>query len=488
MSFGQQLLDAFADHGDRVAMVSGREQITYAQALTQVGHLAANLRASGLRPGDRVGLAMVDNIDVVLSVMACWKIAATPVVIDFRVPRSQRARHARDFGLAVTFENRAMPGDDVYPNAIFQGDWRLHSRVADQPQSPVDCSNPAFLILSSGTTGDPKAYTQSHAALAGRVVARRGLVEGTAKRFLTPMALSYSAMRHQVFGYLLYGGVVRFFPQLFTPSELIEALLSFHASATALAPSVIARMVRETGERQQHLLPELAVLYSVGGPARGEDKIAAYRYISSGYRISYSSSLTGIISSLSGLDILAKPESAGRPVADVRIEIVDADGRLLPQGERGMIRAWTPTMASAVLMPGNRLFMDPAVMGPDWGIPGDIGFLDADGFVTIVDREADMIVRGGVNVAPQELEKLIRTHPKVRDVAVAGFPDETMGQEIAVFIVSEQGTIEEFQAFLRANIAPDRRPREIRLVGSLPYSDNGKLLRRQLVETLAARK
>jgi long-chain acyl-CoA synthetase len=98
-----------------------------------------------------------------------------------------------------------------------------------------------------------------------------------------------------------------------------------------------------------------------------------------------------------------------------------------------------------------------------------------------------MIVRGGVSVAPQELEKLIRTHPKVQDVAVAGFADETLGQEIAVFIVSQQGTVEEFQAFLRANIAPDRRPREIRLVASLPYSDNGKLLRRQLVETLAGK-
>jgi acyl-coenzyme A synthetase/AMP-(fatty) acid ligase len=487
MSFGRQILEAFSAHGDKVAMVSDRSQITYAQALIQIGHLTANFSASGIGPGDRIGLAMVDNIDVVLSILACWKNSATPVVIDFRTPRSQRARQARDFGLKMVFESRAMPGDEIYPNALFDAGWKSVSTPEFNAGTPMDDANPAFLIFSSGTTGDPKAYTQSHEALARRVAARRSVVEGTAKRFLTPMALSYSAMRHQIFGYLLYGGVVRFFAPLFTPSELIEALLSFQASGTALAPSVIARMVKETGERTTHLLPKLSVLYSVGGPARGEDKIAAYRYLSPGYRISYSSSLTGIISSLSGLDILAKPESAGRPVAGVQIEIIGADGRVLQQGERGLIKARTPTMASAVLMPGNRLFVDPQIMGSDWGIPGDIGFLDADGFVTIVDREADMIVRGGVSVAPQELEKLIRTHPKVQDVAVAGFADETLGQEIAVFIVSQQGTVEEFQAFLRANIAPDRRPREIRLVASLPYSDNGKLLRRQLVETLAGR-
>lgn len=483
MSFGRLILEAFASHGDKVAMVSDRSQITYTQALIQIGHLAANFNALGIGPGDRVGLAMVDNIDVVLCILACWKNSATPVVIDFRTPRSQRARQARDFGLKIVFESRAMPGDDIYPNALFEAGWK--SASVPGFDAPMDDASPAFLIFSSGTTGDPKAYTQSHEALARRVAARRGVVEGTAKRFLTPMALSYSAMRHQTFSYLLYGGIVRFYPALFTPSELIEALLSFQASGTALAPSVIARMVKETGQRATHLLPKLSVLYSIGGPAKGEDKIAAYRYISPGYRISYSSSLTGIISALSGSDVLAKPESAGRSVAGVQIEIIGSDGAVLQQGERGLIKAWTPTMASAVLMPGNRLFVDPQIMGPDWGIPGDIGFLDADGFVTIVDREADMIVRGGVNVAPQELEKLIRTHPKVHDVAVAGFADETMGQEIAVFIVSDPGTIEEFQAFLRANIAPDRRPREIRIVASLPYSNNGKLLRRQLVETLA---
>jgi long-chain acyl-CoA synthetase len=485
MSFGRQILDAFAAHGDRVAMVSGRSEITYAQALTQIGHLAANFKASGLKPGDRVGLAMVDNIDVVLSILACWKIDATPVVIDFRAPRSQRARNVSDFELAVILESRSPPGDDLYPGAIFQTDWKIASQAAYSVQAAPSGSYPAFLMFSSGTTGDPKAYIQSHEALGGRVASRRSTLEGTAKRLLTPMVLSYSATRHQIFSYLLYGGTVSFFPPLFTPSELIEGLLSFRASGTSLPPPVISRLVREVGEPSSSPLPDLAVLYSIGGPARPEDKLAAYRYLSAGYRISYASSLTGNISMLSGPDVLARPESAGRPFAGVRIEIVDAQGQVLGNGEAGLIKAWTSTMASAVLLPGNRPFVDPKIMGPDWGIPGDIGFLDDDGFLTIVDRESDVIVRGGVNVAPQELEKLIRTHPKVQDVAVAGFPDETMGQEIAAFIVSEQGTVDEFQAFLRANISPDRRPREVRLVASLPYSNNGKLLRRRLVETLS---
>src|SRR5690606_15390136 len=119
----------------------------------------------------------------------------------------------------------------------------------------------------------------------------------------------------------------------------------------------------------------------------------------------------------------------------VTVQILDGNGQVVPTGERGAIKAWTKTMASAVLLPGNQPFVDASVMGDGWGMPGDIGFVDADGFLTIVDREGDMIVRGGVNVAPQELEKLIRAHPKVSDVAVVGVPDATMGQEIAAFIV-----------------------------------------------------
>ena len=180
--------------------------------------------------------------------------------------------------------------------------------------------------------------------------------------------------------------------------------------------------------------------------------------------------------------MLEKPQSTGRGAKDVRIDILDEEGRVLPAGEPGRIKAWTKSMASAVLTAGSRPFVDAQPMGADWGIPGDIGFLDEDGFLTIVDREADMIVRGGVNVAPQELERVIRRHPKVGDAAVAGFPHETMGQEIAAFIVSETGTVEEFRDFVRANIAPDRRPREIRLVPALPFNENGKLMRRKLVE------
>ena len=484
ISFGRELSDAFAAHGDRVAIVAEREEITYAGILDRVGHIAANLRDAGVNAGAFAGLAMQDTVDVLLATLACWRLSATPVVIDFRAPGAHRAALARDFGLTVVFESHHMPGGDAYPAAIFDTEWQRRSAPSAELPFYESDANPAFLIFSSGTTGFPKAYIQTHASLSRRMTTRKALIDSAAMRFLTPMALTYSATRHQVFGYLLRGGTIRLLPPLFSPSELAEALLAFRASGTALPPSVIARLIKLAGPSTAPLFPDLSMLASVGGPARADDKVGAYTLLSSGYRIGYASSLTGMIALLAGPDVLRKPETTGRAVESARIEIIGVDGAPLPAGEAGTIKAWTPTIAPAMLGPGGQLTVDPETMGPDWGIPGDLGYLDDEGFLTIVDRQADMIVRGGVNVAPQEIEKLIARHPKVTEVAVVGFPDETQGQEIAAFIVSDHGDVDDFIAFMRANIAPERRPREVRLVAALPYNEHGKLLRRRLADEI----
>lgn len=485
MNFGKQLVDVMARHGDRPAMISSHEQLTYAQAVDRSKILASNLAAAGVRTGDRIGIAMQDNLEVVLAILACWHLDATAAVLDFRTPRAQRARTARDFAFALVLESHSPPGNEGYPSLQFEREWLFSGSSAAKGLGPAHGSYPAFLMFSSGTTGDPKAYIQTHETLSQRVSGRRLTRDGSTPRFLSAMTFAHVATRHYVFGHLLAGGVVRFFPPLFTPSELIEGLLSFGATGTGQPPPVIARMAQEVGERQEVMFPGLHLLDSMGGPARPEDKIAAYRNLSRGYRIGYSSSLTGRISRLAGADVLAKPESAGRLFDGVKVDILGEDGQPLPLGERGVIRVWTPMIASSVLLPGDKPYVDPKVMGPDWGIPGDIGFLDEDGFLTVVDRQEDMIVRGGVNVAPQELEKLIQSHPNVADVAVAGFPDDLMGQEIAAFIVAKDGlTVDELRGFLNLNIVSDKRPRVLRLVETLPRNFHGKLLRRQLVEEL----
>lgn len=486
MSFALQFFESMKASGERPALVAGREELRYTDVVEQATRLATNLSALGIRAGDRVGIAMKEPLEALLASFACWRLAATPAMIDFRAPRIDRQRLARDFRLAVVLENRPPPGQGDYPAATFDPRWRFADASANRIPETIDCSNPAFLLFSSGTTGTPKAYVQTHETLVGRIAGRvHGRQEGSPPRYLTGMTLTYSATRHHLLGHLFAGGVAKLLPPLFTPSEMIEALLAFRATGTGQPPPIVARMVREVGERSQPLFPHLNSLDSIGGPARAEDKVAAWQNLSRGYRISYASTLTGAVSCLAGRDVPERPETAGRLNKGVRVDIIDGDGNILPPGEPGLIKAWTRTVAAGVLLPGGDTFVDPKVMGPGWGIPGDIGFVEPDGFLTIVDRSEDMIVRGGVNIAPQELENLIRLHPQVADVAVAGFSDPLLGQEIAAFVVGRgEITASDLHAFLAANISPEKRPREVRLVPSLPYSENGKLLRRVLVDGL----
>src|SRR5690606_34263143 len=136
--------------------------------------------------------------------------------------------------------------------------------------------------------------------------------------------------------------------------------------------------------------PDMTLLDNMGGPARPEDKVAAWRNLTNGYRMRYASSLTGSISELSGTDGLSRPETAGKVVPGVRVETLGEAGEPLPPGQLGLIKVWTDNAAASVILPGGKPFVDPKVMGPGWAIPGDIGFLDQEGFLTVVDRSEDM--------------------------------------------------------------------------------------------------
>ena len=342
---------------------------------------------------------------------------------------------------------------------------------------------PAALSPSSGTTGKPKIYVQSHEVLHRRLMTRRFDVVAGQSRLLTPMMLSFSATRHLVLEFLCTGGTVIFDPPLFSASELIERLLSTRVDATALAPSVIRSILREVGSRDAPLFSDLKLLRSIGGPAMPEDKVAAYRNLTKGYRMSYSSGLTGPIAKLVGDDVLARPETVGRPADHAKVSIVDPETLVeLPAGTPGLVRVASPLVVDRVITADGQ---EAERFGPGWGIPGDIGVLDEAGFLTIIGRESDMIVRGGVNVAPQELERILRAADGVVDVAVLGVADDALGQEIAAFFVSDLDEAE-LHAICMRHCTPDRRPRILRKVPALPLNANGKLQRTRLAQMLEA--
>lgn len=480
------LIDTLSADLDRPT-VSGETDLTAGELLRRSAGFAAMLKAQGCGQDSRVALYLQSNTDLLAGMIGGWMVGACVLMMDFRTPGPQRSAIAKMVGATLSVEGRRMPKSaDDYRWVLFDDAWRRPAPWVDFANIAVPDNAFALCALSSGTTGAPKIYLQSHRVTMGRLKPGMMTQQSTDHPFVAPMSISISATRSRVLNCLIGGGRVHFMPPLASAGELIETLSATRASGTALPPSIIAQMVREIGERREPYFPHLKLLRSTGGPALPEDKIAAYRYLSPGYRMAYSSNLTGMATSLAGEDVLRRPETVGRPINGIAIEIVDgATGVRMARHEAGFVKITTPYLSEVTIEAEGGRTEGRERRGDDWGIPGDIGILDDEGFLTIVGRGADMIIRGGVNVAPQEIEAILIQHPSIEDVAVAGIEHPIYGQEIVAAIVSKDGDENEFRAYCIRNLAPEKRPRIIRIVESLPYNAGGKLERSKVAEMLS---
>jgi len=482
LSFGRIIYERLIKRGDEVVIINSDDQpVTGNQLLNRVRAAAFELADQNTKAADRVVICVVDNVDALVCLIACWHLCATPVLIDFRTPTSQRSKISKLVSAKYIIEDRHPKGADDY-DYIMWDDIRHGTTPieTDYPDFEALARVPAFLSLSSGTTGFPKAYVQSHAQVAGKILTRQKL-EGTGNgKFFTPMTLSFSATRQVVLNYLAYEGKVVFGKPLFSTGELVEWILSVAPTACALPPPIIRNLVAEVGEQKNAIFPSLKVLRSIGGPASVEDKLGAYRNLTIGYRMGYSSSLTGVATVLAGNNLLKKPETTGLPIPGIKIEISDpVTLKPLPTGQSGLIKVQTPYLSSEIIHYNENEDCN-EFLDEGWASAGDLGFLDADGFLTLTGRLGDMIVRGGVNIAPQELENTLRLHQNVDDVAILGIEDEDFGEEVAAFFVSKTATEKELYQLCMQEISPERRPRIIKLVDRLPYNLNNKLDRNKL--------
>jgi acyl-CoA synthetase (AMP-forming)/AMP-acid ligase II len=212
---------------------------------------------------------------------------------------------------------------------------------------------------------------------------------------------------------------------------------------------------------------------------RPEEKIQAKALLSGNFIQEYGASIAGRISSLGGHDLDSRPDSVGRVLPQVCLQVVDEeDNPIATPGEAGTIRLRSPGMAQS-MEGAARESGDKLKNG--WAYPGDVGALDDQGFLTLVGRTSDLIIRGGINVHPSEIEAVLAEYPGIRDVAAIGFPAEREGEEIAVFVVpAGEFSESDLMSYCRARLSPDKRPRRFLSVRELPRNANGKVLRGEL--------
>ncbi len=370
---------------------------------------------------------------------------------------------------------------------------KRHAGVG-RPQAPVEPDQPAMFIYSGGTTGTPKAVVGSHRALLTTGMQLHAWFSVVFKDWDDVM-IGNMPFFHAYGIACLAGGLVGRNPVALLPDprDLDDLLDTIRKKQAAFLPGVptlfIALAKHPRVQSGQADLRSLKLCACGAAPLMQETK-RRFEELTGG-RIVDSYSLTEAMVAAVITPVLGtyKAGSVGVPLPDVEVRITDADTGLdtLPTGQVGEILLRAPNLMQGYWQ---RPEETANVIRDGWLFTGDLGYLDEDGYLFIVDRKKDLIKPGGKQVWPREVEEVIATHPAVEEVGVAGVPDERMGEVVKAWVVLKAGqqiTAGDLRAYCKQNLAPYKVPRQIEFQDSLPKSGVGKVLRRELVRQEAAK-
>ena len=468
---------------DAPAIVEPGRTWTFAELDAHVDALAAGLVAAGVVPGDRVALLAAPSASAVALLAAAGRVGAcvAPLGTTLTPPELTAAGVVIGPRLAVhdaehLDRGRALGVPTIPLDTVGEGATRARS-----PANAFDPDAPAVAILTSGTTGRPKAALLSHAAMAASAAAWSAALPA-ATGWVLCLGLAHVAGLGVAWRAIGAGVPLRAVPA-FDPKPVLDALRQRPASHVSLVPTQLMRLLDAVDREARG--PGLANLRAVllGGAPIPPDLVT--RALAAGWPVVPTYGLTEAGSGVSALptgDVAAHPGSAGRPLPGVQLRIADpaADGT-------GEIQVRTPAAFFDYL--GRPEATAAAFEADGWLRTGDAGRIDADGFLYVLDRRDDLIVSGGENVVPAEVEAVLAEHPGIAEAGVAGRGDPTWGAVPVASVVPRSGapvpTDAELRAFCLARLAPYKVPAAFIVVASLPRTASGKLRRSELRAALA---
>lgn len=480
------------------ALVYEGERIGAADFERRWRRSAAALRAAGIGDGDVVALLMRNSPMAIELMMAVRHLGAQWCPVNWHF-RDDEVNHVlANSGAKALVADAALLA--ALP-ALVPGGARVWSVRGTQPGVPAweaerdaaaPCEDPpapprGAMFYTSGTTGRPKGIVRAPMTpdQAVRQAEMRRLAYGTmpGMRALLNAPWYHSAPCNYALGIVQEGGMLvvedRFDAE--RTLALIEAERLTHAY---LVPTMYVRMLAlPDAVRARHDLSSMRFVASTGSPCPPDVKRRMIEWWGPVIHECYGASELGYMTLLTSEQALRKPGSAGLALPGVTLRILDDDGRELPAGQAGLIYIDQPATPdfSYVGQADARERMARGALKT----MGDVGYIDDDGFLFIVDRQADMVISGGVNIYPVEVELLLQTMPGVADCAVFGIPDDEFGEALAAAVQPAEGRTlapEDIRAWLHARIAGYKVPRVVTLHDALPREDTGKIFKRRLRE------
>jgi 2-furoate---CoA ligase len=492
------LLAAAERHGEGEALVDGGYRLDYASLQRRVAELAGGLAELGLERGDPLCVLLGNRHEAVELYWATQWLGARFVPLNFRLSPDEVRYCVQDaeasivaFEDACTEAAHACRADGVTLLNVGQeeADARLCQLNGDPHPGALDRDEReiSLMLYTSGTTGKPKGVPRSHRAdRAGGLSQAIHHGYRWADRSLGVMPLYHTMGMHTMIAMALIDGCFVAMPQ-WDPVAAAELIAEERISSLYLAPTLFHDLlaalpedadlssVESIGYAGSPMTPELAARCASAFDAR----VFFNHYGSTEY-------YTWAVSR----DQAAKPGCAGRPAINTRLRIVRSTDDAAPDdvvatGEEGQVIA---DLSSDEAFSGywKRPDADERAIRDGWYYPGDMARIDEDGELWIVGRVDDMIISGGENIHPVEVEAVLAEHPAVEEAAVIGADDERWGQRVVAFVVAEWADEDELDRHCRESgqIAAFKRPREYRFVSELPKSPAGKLLRRELRKEL----
>ena len=486
--------------GERTALIDGDRRITYAEFDRRTDQFAQALHELGVRRGDRVAGLMVNSAAFLETMFAAAKLGAIFVPINFRLAPPEVAYLLADSGADVFVwsgrlselaraalagegvrvrERVVVGGEPVDGEADFDrllGDSDPHP-VANEVAGTDVCS----LIYTSGTTGRPKGVMLTHDNLLWQAInsltAGRGLHEGDSTVTVAPMFHSGGLGVHTL--PLLYvGGTSALLPS-FDPQQTLATMAREHVTVQFLVPAMWAALMSVPGFESYDLS---ALELAVTGGAPCPLPVLEY-FQGKGVPFQEGFGLTETAPSVTLLDaahVKEKNGSIGRPLFHVQTRIVDEHDNDVPIGDVGELVVRGPNVFAGYW--GKPEATAEAFRG-GWFHTGDLGRVDAEGFITLVDRKKDMIITGGENVYPIEVEQVLYRHSAVREVAVVGVPHDKWGETpIAVVALRDDAEVvdNELIIYARERLAHFKCPTRVEFVRELPRNATGKVLKTTL--------
>ncbi|HET8575782.1 MAG TPA: AMP-binding protein [Methylomirabilota bacterium] len=454
-------LDAVARlRPDKPALVWATGALSWRELDLRAGGLARRLSRRGVRAGDTIALSLPNSWELVAALWGGLKLGATVAPLNPLLGADEVDR-------VLAHLTPALMVDDV----------RAEEAIWDSAAA----KSPALILYTSGSTGQPKGAMLSHRA----VIEANESWAGPVMRLtgddivLAALPLAHSlGLNGALLAPLLAGATVALLDR-FAPESVLQAITRHRVS---IFPGV-ATMFRRLLDSPALATADLASLrLAVSGAAPCPWELAEEWKRRTSVRILRGYGMTELFRPISYLadDPRDLPDAIGRPVPGVEVRVVDAEGRTLASGETGELWIHSPAAMDGYL---NAPEETSAVLQGGWFRTGDLATLSPDGFVRIIGRKKELILRGGYSVVPGEIEIALLAHPAVAEAAVVGIPHAELGEEVAAYVTLHPGMQalpEELIAHCRERLAAFKYPRQVVIVAALPKSATGKILRSRL--------